>query len=47
MPASTIRNSPVMLLALVRKKSAASAICSGVPAWRSGVFCSWPIFILL
>lgn len=47
MPASTIRNSPVMFDALARKNSTASAICSGVPAWRSGVFCSWPVFILL
>ena len=36
MPASTIRNSPVMFDALARKNSTASAICSGVPAWRSG-----------
>jgi hypothetical protein len=37
MPASTIRNSPVMFDALVRKNSTASAICAVVPAWRSGV----------
>ena len=47
MPASTIRNSPVMLDALVRKNITASAICSGVPAWRSGAVCYWLCFILL
>lgn len=44
LPASTTNISPVTLEALVRKNSAASAICSGVLAWRNGVVCLSALF---
>jgi hypothetical protein len=46
-PASTMMTSPVTLPAPSSSHTATSAISSGVPAWRSGVVCSWLFFKLL